>query len=108
MTDRVLTPREVSMVRASYAQTPSALAADGANEFYDERIAELCASHERLRAERDLLRAAGETILHDPYGCPYCDSGVLRKRVDGAEPFHADDCGWKLLRAAVDAFDKEG
>ena len=62
MTDRVLTPREVEVYRSL--------------AFHNSDIASvitLCASHERLRAERDLLRAA----LRD------CDGEAYNGQLDG-------------------------
>jgi hypothetical protein len=41
-------------------------------------------------------------IVAHPHGCAFCDSGVLRKRVDGAPPFHADNCAFHIARQLID------
>jgi hypothetical protein len=46
----------------------------------------------RLRSLTNELAAAIWEILNNPGGCAFCDSGSLRRRVDGREAFHADDC----------------
>ena len=93
MTDRVLTPERVALIRSC---APFAIAREAESDF-----AALFASHERLRAERDLLRAALRT---------YCTCVG-----DGLAPTTGHDCpqfpcraGVALRDAAVDAFDKEG
>jgi hypothetical protein len=61
------------------------------------------AQRDAAQAEAAKLKEAARAILHDPYGCPFCDSGVLRKRVDGSEARHDENCGWALLSAALSA-----
>jgi hypothetical protein len=58
-----------------------------------------CFLHEA--AINEALVAALRALLAEPYGCPFCDCGKLRKRVDGREPFHADDCAYLIARAAL-------
>jgi len=92
VTDRVLTPAAEKVIRHHARQ----------NLMLGTRDTELVlAELERLRAERDLLRAALRT---------YCTCVN-----DGLEPTTGHDCpqfpcraGVALKRAAVDAFDKEG
>lgn len=55
----------------------------------------------RLIAERDRLRAAVQGLLAEPYGCPRCDSGVLRKPIQGLKG-HTDDCPYALARATLE------
>lgn len=47
------------------------------------------------------LRAILECLLKDPYGCPFCDSGKLRIRVDGSYPVHRPDCPWLRAERAL-------
>jgi hypothetical protein len=70
----------------------------------EARLAEIdveCAANARLIAAAPDIGAALERLLSEPYGCGFCDSGKLRKRVDGGEPFHADDCGYPMASAAL-------
>jgi len=55
----------------------------------------------KFGADNALLRMALTRVLEEPYGCPFCDMGVLRKRVDGDTPRHADSCPFALARAAL-------
>lgn len=60
-----------------------------------EPVQPALAEESALAAERqhaDELRKVTADLLANPHGCPFCDSGKLRKRVDGGPPFHADDC----------------
>jgi hypothetical protein len=54
----------------------------------------------------ETLTAALRGVL-DERDCPFCDFGVLRKRVDGKPPFHADDCPIAAARAALSGPDAE-
>ena len=55
------------------------------------------------KADAILIAAAPEMfeainrIFEEPYGCPFCDSGILR----GKKP-HAPECGFELARRAVE------
>lgn len=62
-----------------------------------ERLAKRIADLER---ELAASRAALLAIKRDPYGCPFCDSGKLRKPNDPNKG-HNDDCGYLLLDAAL-------
>lgn len=53
-----------------------------------------------LAAGPDLL-AVVERLLAEPHGCPFCDSGELRKRVDGREQFHDEQCAWRMASDAL-------
>lgn len=44
-----------------------------------------------------LMRSALESILRDPHGCPFCDSGELRNPAKD----HDAGCGYALARAAL-------
>lgn len=62
----------------------------------------LCDSHEALRTERDTVllklgraEEALRCLLEEPYGCPFCDSGKLRR----PQGTHDDDCGFAIARA---------
>jgi hypothetical protein len=48
---------------------------------------------------RRLLYAL-ELILAEPHGCPFCDSGKLRKPIDPTKG-HTDDCGFDAARQAI-------
>ena len=80
MTDRVLTPEEVQGMSGS---------------GYGYALAK---SHERLRAERDLLRA--ESLATRAYDATLMQRPDLDRMVEVASRFNA-------ARADVDAFDKE-
>lgn len=45
----------------------------------------------------DLVNAVQE-IFREPYGCPFCDSGILRN----PKKSHSDDCGFELARLALE------
>ena len=45
----------------------------------------------------DSLMRIVEAINRDPHGCPFCDSGKLR-RPGVPEKDHNDDCAYKLIR----------
>lgn len=64
------------------------------------RIAALEAELAAERARADVLLAALNAIMIEPYGCRFCDSGKLRKPGDPAKD-HDDDCGFLLARAAI-------
>ena len=51
-----------------------------------------------LRAENARLRAAIEGIFAKPYGCPMCDSGVLRD----PKKDHWDDCSFYIARKELE------
>jgi len=58
-----------------------------------------------VNAENAALLKIVAAIKRDPGGCPFCDSGKLR-RPGVPDKDHWDDCAWKLMRdfdAAIDA-----
>lgn len=60
---------------------------------------------EAQSAERELidkLMSALRGLLAEPYGCPFCDSGRLRKPDNPAKD-HNDDCPYKIARALVES-----
>ena len=61
-----------------------------------DRLLRLIAQAER--AER--LEQAARLVLEEPYGCPFCDSGILRKHLN-PDALHAPNCGFQMLRAAL-------
>lgn len=71
------------------------------------------AAHEPAVSDRDaraleVAREALGAILRDPTGCPFCDSGKLRKSVRTGELCeHDEKCGFKLAHAAMSAAAKE-
>ena len=103
MTDRVLTPLRVSHVENPWYN--HVVLMDDVGMEVVPTLQMVVASHERLRAERDLLRAALEKIAER--GC---------MRVEGN--YSENDLVWNAHEAnvneaaaaiaAVDAFDKEG
>lgn len=50
-----------------------------------------------IAAAPDLLRAV-ELLIADPWGCAFCDSGVLRNPAKG----HRGDCHFEIARRAVE------
>ncbi len=70
-----------------------------------ENTVTLTTAKDELDAFRTLageLAAACKNLLSNPHGCPFCDSGVLRKRVDGKSPFHTDDCPFFCVAALLE------
>ena len=63
-----------------------------------ERHALLGLAHLALMTENDRLRAALQSLLDEPYGCPLCDCGRPRNPAKG----HTDDCPYEIARAALD------
>jgi hypothetical protein len=70
----------------------------GADEKYST-LEMLPADAKLVAAAPDLLYAL-ELILAEPFGCPFCDSGKLRKPKDPAKG-HTDDCGFDVARRAI-------
>jgi len=131
VTDRVLTPTQIEAYRRV-----GGIPSEAAKVTRD--VLALCDSHERLRAERDLLRAVADaawTLLHAleaadanedlgfddmekvnalRWAFPKCERCNGHGSFDGLP--HEDEMvqrcetcrGYGILRAAVDAFDKEG
>ena len=58
--------------------------------------AELKANAQLIAAAPDLL-AACKSLLSEPFGCPFCDSGRLRN----SERIHTLDCAYVLLQNAI-------
>ena len=52
-----------------------------------------------IAAAPDLYEAL-EVILEEPHGCPFCDSGVLRKPND-PDKSHTENCGYHLAAQAL-------
>jgi len=52
---------------------------------------------EALQADVEALLKIIAAIKRDPGGCPFCDSGKLR-RSGVPDKDHNDDCAWKLMR----------
>lgn len=57
---------------------------------------ELKANAQLIAAAPDLL-AACKSLLSEPFGCPFCDSGRLRN----SERIHTLDCAYVLLQNAI-------
>jgi len=51
----------------------------------------------RLIAAAPEMLEALKAIFREPYGCPFCDSGILRNPQKGHEP----DCPFELARLAI-------
>lgn len=65
-------------------------------------LQEITRLHEELdrmrhRVEKD--KAAIRAVLENPYGCPFCDCGKLRKPDDPSKG-HDEDCPYILLKHA--------
>lgn len=58
-----------------------------------------CERADKHKAEIARLREAVEGLLADPYGCPFCDSGVLRRPLN--EKDHATDCPYAVARIVL-------
>lgn len=54
----------------------------------------------RLVQRFEEIEAAGRRILAEPFGCPFCDSGKLRKPDDPAKN-HLPDCGFAMMARAL-------
>ena len=74
------------------------------------KLADIDQEHAREQSPEDrleLLEPAVEAlraIMRDPYGCPFCDEGKLRKpNIPGKE--HEEDCGYYLAERALAALD---
>jgi len=79
--------------KSGYAQAKEEMACDALDRI------------EALQAENAALLKIVAAIKRDPGGCPFCDSGKLR-RPGVPDKDHWDDCAWKLMRdfdAAIDA-----
>jgi hypothetical protein len=50
---------------------------------------------ESLQKENAELKDVIRTFLKEPYGCPFCDSGILRKP-NNPEKDHDDTCAFKM------------
>jgi hypothetical protein len=56
---------------------------------------------DQLRAELEAAKAAIRAVFENPYGCPFCDCGKLRKP-DDPRKGHDDDCPYALLRQVIE------
>lgn len=55
------------------------------------------AENKRLKLERDSLKQAGNRIMLEPHGCPFCHSG---KQINPKKSC-LDACGFKMMKQAL-------
>ena len=112
MTDRVLTPLRVKHVESPWYN--HVVLMDDAGTEVVPTLQMVVSSHERLRAERDLLRAAMramDELWPQAFAGRWCDTCRSGCDNDSDDINHWPECkrkAYEVRRAAVDAFDKEG